>query len=75
MAGLSDNVTFTELQQALLNVDNLIPKIKRILDEPKNIALFEKAIENYYDNVEKIISHIKDINPNVKIMIFNLYNL
>ena len=74
VAGLSDNVTFTELQQALLNVDNLIPKIKRILDEPKNIALFEKAIENYYDNVEKIISHIKDINPNVKIMIFNLYN-
>ena len=73
-AGLSDNVTFTELQEALLNVENLIPKIGEMLEKLENIALFEKAISEYALNLEKIFSKIKEINPKVEILFLNLYN-
>lgn len=74
VAGLSEEMKFTELQEALLNVDNLIPKIKEILDNPENIALFDKAIDNYSKNIDETIERIRKLNPNVKIVLLNLYN-
>lgn len=74
VAGLSEDVKFTELQEALLNVDNLIPQIKEILDKPENLALFDKAIEDYSKNIDQILETIRKLNPDAKIVLLNLYN-
>lgn len=73
-ADFPENATFTDLQQALLNIDNLLPRLEEELAKPETGEAFKAAVELFAVNLDRIIAEIRRLNPNAKIVVQTLYN-